>query len=456
MASVDKKLLKRLKVLYVEDDDKIRTELSSLLENFFGKVYTAVDGEDGYNCYTNNKEDIDVILSDINMPKLTGIQMVAKVRENGDRKVPVIFATAYSDNEYLADAIKLKVYDYIIKPIDIRNLLTVMNDLANILYQEFLIEQQNKELEKYKDVIDQNNIVIKTDTQGIITYVNTHFCEVTGYEQEELVGEHFAFLKHKDTAQSVIDEMFEAVLKNEAWQGKIKNKTKFDDVYVVDAYTIATLTDAGEVTGTISIQRDITAEVNQKREMQKALIKDKSEIYLKGKESTGELNSIINELNKRIHDLQKMIQTSHKDKERILFNLDKLTVENKKLKKDLTLAVSKIPDEDESAQTLKMNKSNQDMKIELKKLHEENEQLKSDMTKEVNQVRVSLETRIKELEKLNKEYVIQIEETEDLRTLNEKIEYWKGKAKEGHRRIEQLERELIQTGDKGLMSRLFK
>lgn len=455
MAAVDKKLLKRLKVLYVEDDDKIRTELSSLLENFFGKVYTAQDGEMGYNLFMENQEDIDVVLSDINMPKLNGIQMVAKIRES-NTKVPVMFATAYSDNEYLADAIKLKVYDYIIKPIDIRNLLGIMNELANVLYQEFLIDQQNRELEKYKDVIDQNNIVIKTDVQGMITYVNKHFCEITGFEQDELVGQAFGVLKHKDTAQSLIDEMFETVLKHEAWQGKLKNKTKFDDEYIVDCYTIATLSDSGEVTGTISIQRDITAEVNQKREMQRALIKDKSEIYLKGKESTGELNAIIKELNQRIHDLQKMIQTSQKERDRILFNAEKINVENKKLKKELTLAVSKIPDTDETSQTLKMNKSNQDMKIELKKLYDENEHLKAEMNKQLSQVRISLETRIKELEKQNKEYSMEIDEMDDLRTLNEKIEYWKAKAKEGNRRIEELERELISSGDKTLMSRLFK
>ena len=134
--SIDKKLLKRLKVLYVEDDGNIRNELSSLLGNFFGKVYTAENGKLGLETFLKNKEDIDVVLSDINMPVLNGIDMMKKIREI-DRKLPVMFVTAYSDNEFLAEAIKLRVYDYIIKPIDIRNLLAVMNDLANILYQNF-------------------------------------------------------------------------------------------------------------------------------------------------------------------------------------------------------------------------------------------------------------------------------------------------------------------------------
>jgi PAS domain S-box-containing protein len=454
--AIDKKLLKRLKALYVEDDDNIRNELSSLLGNFFDTVYTAADGEEGLALFQQHQHDIDVVLSDINMPKMTGIEMVKEIRKI-DTKIPVMFATAYSDNEYLADAIKLRVYDYIIKPIDIRHLLTIMNDLANVLYQEFLIEQQNKELERYKDVIDQNNIVIKTDIEKNITYVNHQFCDITGYEEDELIGQPFECLKHKDTDMALIDEMFDTVFKNEAWIGKIKSQTKFEDFYVVDCYTIATLNDAGQITGTISIQKDITAEVNQKRQMQKALIKDKSEIFLKGKESTAELNTIIVELNHRINDLQKLLKTSDLEKERMAYNTEKLSTENKKLKTELTLMMKNSDmAEEKSATTFKMSKSNQDLKLEIKKLTEEREELKDELKRSVLQVKVNLESRIKELEKENKAYMIQIESAEDVSTLTQKLEYWKEKAKEAGRRIEQLEREVLTIGDKGMMSRLFR
>ena len=454
--AIDKKLLKRLKALYVEDDDNIRNELGSLLGNFFDTVYTASDGQEGLELFMQHQDDIDVVLSDINMPKRTGIEMVREIRTINS-KVPVMFATAYSDNEYLADAIKLRVYDYIIKPIDIRHLLTIMNDLANILYQEFLIEQQHKELERYKNVIDQNNIVIKTDVNKNITYVNQQFCDITGYEHDELLGESFERLKHKDTDISLINEMFDTVFQNEAWIGKIKSQTKFDDFYVVDCYTIATHNDAGEITGTISIQKDITSEVNQKRQMQKALIKDKSEIFLKGKESTAELNAIINELNQRVNDLQKLLKTSDLEKDRLAYNLEKLSTENKKLKTELSMMIKNSDKADErSSTTFKMSKSNQDLKLEVKKLTEEKEELKDELKRSVLQVKVNLESRIKELEKQNKEYLIQIESAEDVSTLNQKLEYWKEKAKEAARRIEQLEREVLSIGDKGMMSRLFR
>ncbi len=142
---IDKNLLKRLTLLYVEDDDIISLELSQLLGNFFSKVFVAKDGKEGLRTFLENEDEIDIVLSDINMPLLNGIEMIKKIR-SVNSNVPVILATAYSDNEFLAEAIKLRVQEYIVKPIDVRNLLDLMNNIASNIYQEFLLKQQQEEL----------------------------------------------------------------------------------------------------------------------------------------------------------------------------------------------------------------------------------------------------------------------------------------------------------------------
>ena len=449
--AVDKKLLKRLKALYVEDDDSIRKELSGLLGNFFGKVYSAQNGKVGLEMYLENRDDIDVVLSDINMPEMTGIEMMNKIREV-DSKLPVMFATAYSDNEFLSEAIKLRVYDYIIKPIDIRNLLAVMNDLANILYQDFLIEQQHKELEKYKDVIDQNNIVIKTDMEGKITYVNKLFVETTGFELEELSGKKLYDLKHKESPDSLYDEIDKSFKAGEVWSGKLKNITKFGEEYIVDSYTIPTINDSGFITGSMSVQKDITMELAQKRDIQKALMKDKGEIFLKGKESIAELNSIINELNSRIVEYQHHLKQVQMD----LAAAERHTFENKRLKTELK-AHKKNAEyvEDKNALTLKLNKEVSDLRHHVKILKEENKRLKSETEKGFIQNKVNLEIKIDDLEKELEEARKKIEDIGDAESFGQKLEYWKEKAAEEARRVEQLEREIVNTGDKSIMKKLF-
>ena len=105
--SIDKNLLKKFTLLYVEDDDVIRVELSQLLSNFFSMVHVAKNGKEGLLTFLENQDEIDLILTDLNMPELNGIEMVKKIRDF-DTKIPVILATAYSDNEFLLDAIKLR------------------------------------------------------------------------------------------------------------------------------------------------------------------------------------------------------------------------------------------------------------------------------------------------------------------------------------------------------------
>lgn len=453
--AVDKKLLGRLRVLYVEDDENIRRELSTLLSNFFGKVYVADDGLKGLEAFKTYQNDIDIILSDINMPGLTGIEMMKKIREI-DSKIPVIFATAYSDNEFLAEAIKIKVYDYIVKPIDIRNLLSVMNELANVLYQEAMIEQQNKELENYKNVIDSNNIVIKADKEGKITYVNEHFCDLTGFDSSELLGKDLIYLKHEDTDKKIYDEIFNCINNNKPYHGKLKQITKTDKPIVVDVYIIPILDDSGDIIGSISVERNITDEINHKRELQIALMKDKGEIFLKGKESIAELNGIIKELNHRTSELQRLLKESEVEKDRIILATEKHKVENKRMKMDLKqLRQNSDYVDDKKAMTLKMNKENMDLKQEIKKLKLALVKVQENAEKTFNQEKISYEIKIDDLEKEISDLKSKSSTENDNKSFEEKLNYWKQKAKDEAGRAEKLEREIMQHGDKNILKKLF-
>ena len=65
------------------------------------------------------------------------------------------------------------------------DLLDLMNDIASNLYHEFLLKKQQEELEKYREITNLNNIVIKTDTHLNITYVNDLFCDISGFTSDD-------------------------------------------------------------------------------------------------------------------------------------------------------------------------------------------------------------------------------------------------------------------------------
>lgn len=455
MATVDKKLLKRLKVLYVEDDTSIRNELSSLLSNFFDNVYTADDGKSGLELYTKKQDEIDVIIADINMPKLNGIEMVEKIREF-DKNVPVIFATAYSDNNFLSGAIKLKVFEYIVKPIDIRKLMTVLADLATIIYNDFLLNQQNKELKKFKDILYSNNIVVRTNKNMKISFVNNLFCEITGFDKKELIGQELISLKHDDTDSNIYKKIYNSVLNNKQYNTELKNRTKDGGYYISDTSVITTLNDAGEVTGCLMIQKDETKKAIKRREVQSSLIKDKGEIFIKGKENSAELILSINNLKDDVLSAKRDTQRIKNEKDKYIFTIEKYTNENKKLRTELKQNHKNNIDTKENRSTsMKLSKDNNDMRIELKKLNSRLRNIKDEHAKECKQLKVNYEVEIDDLEQELSAIHKKLGSIENAEAITQKLAYWKEKAKNESKKIEKLEKDIIKHGDKTMMNKLF-
>ena len=455
MAQVDKKLLKNLKVLYVEDDLDIRNELAELLSKFFETVHTASDGKEGLKLYKNHASQIDIIIADINMPELSGIDMVKAIR-TFDKEVPVVFATAYSDNDFLSEAIKLKVFDYIIKPIDIRVLMATLNELALLMYNETLIANQNKELKRYKDIIYNNNIVIRVNKSMNIAYVNDLFCQVTGFDKKELIGEPLSTLRHKDLDADIYKKLYNAILNNRQWKGQLKNITKDNSYYIADTHVITTLTDTGEITGALVIQKDETKEIWKKREVQSALIKDKGEIFIKGKENSAELSQTINLLNAQISDLKHDVEKARTEANKYIYTAEKYTVENKRLKVELA-QYKKNSDfvENRHALAIKLSKENADMNQELRVLNSKLEQINEEHEKQCKQIRVNYEVQIDDMEEEFSKIKEKLDSVENSEAISQKLAYWKEKAKNEARRVEELERKIINHGDKTIMDKLF-
>lgn len=114
------KVFKHLSVLLIEDDTLILEESRRTLEIFFSKVYATSDGQKGLELYKTYKPNI--ILSDIVMPKLSGLELAKAIRKE-DYKTPIVFLTAHSDRETLLSSINLGLGAYLVKPFSLEELL---------------------------------------------------------------------------------------------------------------------------------------------------------------------------------------------------------------------------------------------------------------------------------------------------------------------------------------------
>jgi len=133
--------LKPITLLYVEDDQDIQEIYIDFIKEYVQTLHLANDGEEGYEAYLSYKPDI--ILLDINMPKLDGLSLAKKIREH-DKKVKIIITTAYGEQENLLQAIELYLVKYILKPIE-------FSDLKNAL--EKAIAESREEDSEVKEEI---------------------------------------------------------------------------------------------------------------------------------------------------------------------------------------------------------------------------------------------------------------------------------------------------------------
>jgi len=133
MANYNVELLKNITVLYVEDEKPLRDVTTHVLQGFTKTQHIACDGQEGLELFKKYKEDIDIIITDVNMPNLNGLAMTKEIKKINPN-VPVIVATAFSNTEYLLEAINLGVDKYVLKPVDMKRLLQVMSQ--SLLYHE--------------------------------------------------------------------------------------------------------------------------------------------------------------------------------------------------------------------------------------------------------------------------------------------------------------------------------
>jgi len=128
-----KEVLKTKTILIAEDDESVLETISSILKLLTARVLLAKNGHEALSLYEQHKPDI--IISDINMPIVNGLEFIKKIREM-DNKIPVVVITAHTDTNYLLEAVKLMLTDYVIKPIELEELLVVLEKCCTHLSQD--------------------------------------------------------------------------------------------------------------------------------------------------------------------------------------------------------------------------------------------------------------------------------------------------------------------------------
>ena len=307
----DIEYLKSQSILFVEDEELARDLLAKILSKIFKKVYTASNGAEGLEKFKNSKssnEKIDLIISDINMPIMDGLEMLEDIRKI-DSSIPVIFVTARNETANLIKAIDLNVANYIIKPVQTDILIKKIADACEKKYITEKFNEKKEELENYLEAVDHVALIYRMQDDGKITFGNKSFLETSLYTKEELESLNFNDLIHPDIPKEALDETWKYIREGEVWNGN----TKFIDRNKEAFYLKNTIFKLKNplITEYITIGFSTTKESIEKREFQKKVLKTVQDFNKKEfsyKKTINDLSANLKQLESYIPRLQQELE----------------------------------------------------------------------------------------------------------------------------------------------------
>ncbi len=199
-----------LTLLFVEDHKELRESTTEILQNFFKNVESIDNGLDALQLYKSEKQPFDIILSDIQMPKMNGVELIEKIYEINPEQT-VIILSAHDTSNYLLPLINLGIEHFLKKPIDYQALLKVLFNASKKLTTTEALQNKSKEIHLSKDVVfnkksrllhNQNENIYLTKYELIFLELLLLNEKAKIYSNEEIV-EYFASLSEKIDPQNI-------------------------------------------------------------------------------------------------------------------------------------------------------------------------------------------------------------------------------------------------------------
>jgi len=299
------------KILIVEDSMVYRKMISRILSPHLFKIFQAKDGVEALDFLRENP-DIKVVLTDYNMPKMDGLELTREIRKHFKRtKLSIIVVSAEESGLVSSRFLKYGANDYIRKPFTleefysriylnldnvelieasaikmekISSITKELNELNSTLesrVQEELDKNADNTSRMRKDleIINQYVMALRTDSDGVITDVSDAYCEVCEYSAQELIGNTNAILRHPETTDEQIHELWQTIKSGQKYVSEFRNRKKSGATFWLVSTIMPEFAKDGKVCAYSAIYQDIT-QVKKVEEQQNQLIQQSKQAVM--------------------------------------------------------------------------------------------------------------------------------------------------------------------------------
>jgi len=174
-----RKMGQYINILYVEDDEEISAQFETLFRKVFKNIDVVGDGLQGLQKY--KKGTYDIIITDIEMPNMNGIEFIQEIRKIDEEQL-IVVTSAYNDSKYLQELIESGVEKFILKPFDMSRLFTDIAKIVSIIYNEKrekkLQEQLEEKMKLNQLLLDKMMTPLVVISKNSVEYKNEKFDEI--------------------------------------------------------------------------------------------------------------------------------------------------------------------------------------------------------------------------------------------------------------------------------------
>lgn len=245
-----------LTILYVEDEATSREQVKRMLDMRGYRLMVAENGRDGLALYQEHAPDI--VLTDIMMPFTNGLEMAREIRTRAP-DAQIIVMTAFNDIDYLLQAIDIGINQFVLKPVAFQKLFEAVERSINVVIMQRQLRRQNEHIRLLSNALEHSpSMALITDTAGTIEYVNRKFCEITGFNADEAVGQTPRIIKSGETPAEVYRDLWSTILQGNEWHGSMLNRKKNGDIFWENVSISPLKSPDGSVSKFIKSGEDIT------------------------------------------------------------------------------------------------------------------------------------------------------------------------------------------------------
>jgi len=164
-----KELSSTLNILFAEDEEILRDSMKTTLTKLFKNVFVAKNGQEAFEIY--KKESIDIILTDINMPIMSGIELISQIQKL-NQKPAIIVLSAHDESRLLKTLINMEISSFLNKPVEKEALIKILYKNASIIQDKNLLKTYAQELENENEAILRKNRILEQKLKQLAAQTN--------------------------------------------------------------------------------------------------------------------------------------------------------------------------------------------------------------------------------------------------------------------------------------------